>query len=385
MNEVWRARVTRSSKTNEASLVKICASGQNRTRVPVTALATRLPSVQPRLRREAPPSGPSPAKTPGAPRWKLMCWVAGERSTSTSRRADSALTTDEPTPCRPPVATYEPPPNLPPACSLVKTTSTPESPVFGSLSTGMPRPLSWTSAEPSGCRVTRIEVQKPAERLVHAVVDDLPQAVHQAPGVGGADVHAGTLAHRLEPLEDEEVLSVVGVVDDRLRQPGPCPQNLPGTDGSHRQATRSPDVGCDTGAAGPAWRGYSWVRSRCRTEHARNPTGRSDRGRSLEQWGHTGRTHPTGGHHRTTCATCEVTHRDLAGRRNARRNQPPCLGCCVKGDVEGTTPVPPDVMKFEGRKAPVTTAVAPSPLTANDRCDRCGAQAYLRVHLNSRR
>jgi len=30
----------------------------------------------------------------------------------------------------------------------------------------------------------------------------------------------------------------------------------------------------------------------------------------------------------------------------------------------------------------VTTAVAPSaPLTAEDRCDRCGAQAYLRVEL----
>ncbi len=31
----------------------------------------------------------------------------------------------------------------------------------------------------------------------------------------------------------------------------------------------------------------------------------------------------------------------------------------------------------------MTTAVAPSPLTASDRCDRCGAQAYLRVHLAS--
>jgi hypothetical protein len=32
----------------------------------------------------------------------------------------------------------------------------------------------------------------------------------------------------------------------------------------------------------------------------------------------------------------------------------------------------------------VTTATAPSAaLTAEDRCDRCGAQAYLRVHLQS--
>ncbi|MEJ7834252.1 MAG: hypothetical protein WKF79_15165 [Nocardioides sp.] len=32
----------------------------------------------------------------------------------------------------------------------------------------------------------------------------------------------------------------------------------------------------------------------------------------------------------------------------------------------------------------MTTAVAPSaPLTAEDRCDRCGAQAYLRVELQT--
>ena len=35
-------------------------------------------------------------------------------------------------------------------------------------------------------------------------------------------------------------------------------------------------------------------------------------------------------------------------------------------------------------EADVTTALAPqSPLTASDRCDRCGAQAYLRVELQS--
>ena len=49
--------------------------------------------------------------------------------------------------------------------------------------------------------------------LVHAVVDDLPQAVHEAAGVGGADVHAGPLADRLEALENQEVCGVVGGVD----------------------------------------------------------------------------------------------------------------------------------------------------------------------------
>jgi hypothetical protein len=33
----------------------------------------------------------------------------------------------------------------------------------------------------------------------------------------------------------------------------------------------------------------------------------------------------------------------------------------------------------------VTTALAPTPLTAADRCDRCGAQAYLRAILPSGR
>jgi hypothetical protein len=31
----------------------------------------------------------------------------------------------------------------------------------------------------------------------------------------------------------------------------------------------------------------------------------------------------------------------------------------------------------------VTTAVAPSALSAADRCDRCGAQAYLKVELQA--
>ena len=212
MNEVCRARVSSSSQVKVASRVKIWRSGQNRTRVPVTPFFTRPPLRRPDCGSNG-AFGPSPAKTPGAPRWNDIAWVAGDRSTSTSRRADRALTTEDPTPCRPPVAAYDPPPNLPPACSLVKTTSTPESPVLGSLSTGMPRPSSCTSADPSGCSRTIDLAADARERLVHGVVDDLPQAVHQAAGVGRADVHARPLAHGLQPFEDEQVLGVVGVVD----------------------------------------------------------------------------------------------------------------------------------------------------------------------------
>ena len=39
---------------------------------------------------------------------------------------------------------------------------------------------------------------------------------------------------------------------------------------------------------------------------------------------------------------------------------------------------------MDGKRGNVTTALAPaSPLTAADRCDRCGAQAYVRVNLGN--
>ncbi len=39
---------------------------------------------------------------------------------------------------------------------------------------------------------------------------------------------------------------------------------------------------------------------------------------------------------------------------------------------------------MDRKEADVTTAIAPSAvLTAADRCDRCGAQAYLRVELQT--
>src|SRR5699024_10876440 len=111
-----------------APLTKISRSGQKVISLPV---APRLPL--PTL-ASCPPSanfacGPSPVKVPGTPRRKDIPHTVAPRVTRTSNRDDSAFTTDDPTPCRPPVALYEPAPNLPPACSLVKTTSTPLSPV----------------------------------------------------------------------------------------------------------------------------------------------------------------------------------------------------------------------------------------------------------------
>ena len=59
-------------------------------------------------------------------------------------------------------------------------------------------------------------MRRAGQGLVHAVVDDLPEAVHEPPGVRRADVHAGSLAHGLESFEDEEVGGVVRVVDRGL-------------------------------------------------------------------------------------------------------------------------------------------------------------------------
>ena len=44
------------------------------------------------------------------------------------------------------------------------------------------------------------------DHLVDRVVDDLPEQVVVAARVDAADVHAGPLAHRLEALEDLDVL-----------------------------------------------------------------------------------------------------------------------------------------------------------------------------------
>jgi hypothetical protein len=65
-----------------------------------------------------------------------------------------------------------------------------------------------------GDRIVRVQrhrdgVAITGERLVDRVVDHLVDEVVQAPDPGRADVHARTLAHRLEPLEDRDVLGVV--------------------------------------------------------------------------------------------------------------------------------------------------------------------------------
>jgi len=47
----------------------------------------------------------------------------------------------------------------------------------------------------------------PGQRLVHGVVEDLPQAVLQ-PRLSSTRVHAGTLAHRSRPSRTDRCLAV---------------------------------------------------------------------------------------------------------------------------------------------------------------------------------
>ena len=76
--------------------------------------------------------------------------------------ADRAFTTEAPTPCNPPDAPYAPPPNFPPACSSVRTTSRAETFLPEWISTGIPRPLSDISTDPSRLRRTSKRVANPA-------------------------------------------------------------------------------------------------------------------------------------------------------------------------------------------------------------------------------
>ena len=75
---------------------------------------------------------------------------------------DRAFTTETPTPWSPPETLYASFSNLPPAWSIVITTSAADFPSFSCMSVGMPRPLSTTVTLLSTWIVTSILLQKPA-------------------------------------------------------------------------------------------------------------------------------------------------------------------------------------------------------------------------------
>ncbi len=52
-------------------------------------------------------------------------------------------------------------------------------------------------------------ITESCQRLIHGIVDDLPQAMHKPLGIRGTDVHARTLAYRVEPFENGKILCAV--------------------------------------------------------------------------------------------------------------------------------------------------------------------------------
>src|SRR5688500_13956553 len=93
----------------------------------------------------------------------MKCALPSRQMRSFSH-CESALTTDTPTPCRPPETLYELLSNLPPACSSVITISAAERLRSSSslTSVGMPRPLSTTEMELSVWITTLMSSQCPA-------------------------------------------------------------------------------------------------------------------------------------------------------------------------------------------------------------------------------
>ena len=77
------------------------------------------------------------------------------------------------------------------------------------IATGMPRPSSVTSTPPSSSSRDIDLVGVTGHRLVDRVVDDLPDQVVQTALTGGADVHAGAFADRLQTLENGDRIGAV--------------------------------------------------------------------------------------------------------------------------------------------------------------------------------
>ena len=128
---------------------KISGSGRKLILVPVFLV---LPKVG---------SRPFSSSTTGTPFSYLSWWIKPSLLISTSIYVDSAFTTDEPTPCRPPLVLYTELSNLPPACSVENTTRAADTPL-ACIPTGIPRPLSSTVHEPFFSRVTLMVSQAPA-------------------------------------------------------------------------------------------------------------------------------------------------------------------------------------------------------------------------------
>jgi hypothetical protein len=161
-----------------------------------------------------------------------------------------------------------------------------------------------------------------AERLIHRVVNDLPEAVHESPGIRGTDVHAGPLTDRFEAFENREV--PCGVV-------GTCHETP--SRGNEMRQTR---LFKDTDAEAPP-RSSTLLQPADRTRTAKYPV-------------------------------------------NVAR--PYQVHACIDERETSSQPEGAAHMSHITNEQNVELA-APNELSALDRCDSCGAQAYVRVTMSS--
>ena len=80
------------------------------------------------------------------------------------------------------------------------------------------------------------------ERLVHGIVDHLGEQMMQRLLVGAADIHAGPAAHRLEPLQNLDVLGGIAGLAGRAARGGAA-----GTGSAARAAARFAQAGEQVG------------------------------------------------------------------------------------------------------------------------------------------
>ena len=221
--------------------------------------------------------GPSPVKTPGLPRWKDIPWIVGRPldvdvepggQRVDDRRADAVQPAGG---------------DVRAAAELAAGVQLGEDHLdAGQAGLGLlvDRDAAAVVVHLDGAVGVQGDldaVRGAGQRLVHAVVDDLPHAVHEPAGVGGADVHARSLPDRLEALQDQEVVGVVRVVDGgssgaagwhvtpRRRHPGRCPRELVSGPESTRDTPTS-RFATPTVSAGPC--GRPWERRPGRHEAA---------------------------------------------------------------------------------------------------------------------
>ena len=215
MNDVCRARPRSPSNSNLASLVNVCRSGQKRMWVPVLPFATRLPlRVRPDLgvnfavrAISCEHTGHAAAEAqPLLARRPVHVDVHPRRQRIDDREADTVEATG---------GDVRAAAELAAGVQLGRHDLDPGETGLGLVVGRDPPPVVVDLDRVVGVKGHLDPVGRAGERLVDPVVDDLPEAVHETAGVGGADVHSGPLADGLEALEDQQVCGVVGVVGDR--------------------------------------------------------------------------------------------------------------------------------------------------------------------------